>query len=144
METNQNQGSQLFQLNIDTNATMALKGAASWAKVLAIVGFILGALFVMFGILFQTAMSRGGYRSDAGILGTSGMIVYLIFGIIIIVSSIFALNFANKISAALRSNDQASLSVGIGAVRNYFAFWAILCIIFLLLLLISVVSLMGK
>ena len=141
MEINQNQGSQLFQLNIDTNATMALRGAASWAKVLAIVGFILGALFVIFGILFQSAMKNGGYGS---ILGSSGLIVYLIFGIVMVVSSIFALNFASKISAALRTNDQASLSVGIGAVRNYFAFWAILCIIFLLLLLISIVSLMGK
>ena len=144
METNQSQGSQLFQLNIDTNANMALRGAASWARVLAIVGFILGALFVIFGILFQNAMRNGGYGANSSVLSSAGLIVYLIFGIVMIISSIFALNFASKISTALGTNDQAALSAGIGGARNYFAFWAILCIIFLLLLLISLVSLMGK
>lgn len=147
MEPNQNQtqGGPLFQLNIDMNANMALRSAASWAKVLAIVGFIMGILFVIFGILVQNAMRSGGYYGrNSSMIGSYGLVVYLILGIVMIVSSVFALNFANKVTAALTANDQVALAAGIGAARNYFAFWAVLCIIFLLLLLISVVTALGR
>ena len=77
-------------------------------------------------------------------IGSYGLVVYLILGIVMIVSSVFALNFANKVTAALTANDQVALAAGIGAARNYFAFWAVLCIIFLLLLLISVVTALGR
>ena len=137
MEPNQNQtqGGPLFQLNIDMNANIALRSAASWAKVLAIVGFIMGILFVIFGFLVQNAMRSGGYYGrSSSMIGSYGLVVYLILGIVMIVSSVFALNFANKVTAALTANDQVALAAGIGAARNYFAFWAVLCIIFLLLL----------
>jgi hypothetical protein len=146
MEPNQPQNQPpLFQLNIDMNANMALRGAASWAKVLAIVGFIIGILFVIMGVLVQNAMSSGAYYGrNSSMVGNVGMAVYIVMGLIMVIGSIFALNFSNKISSALRANDQVALAGGIGAARNYFAFWAILCIIFLLLILISVVSLLGK
>lgn len=148
METNQPQSQDvpLFQLNVDMNANMALRGAASWAKVLAIVGFILGALFVVLGLIVQNAFSqRGGYYGgNSSMIGSAGMITYIIMGLIMIIGSVFAINFANKISIALRANDQFALSSGFGAARNYFAFWAVLCIIFLLLVLISVVSILGR
>ena len=141
----QNQGGQLFQLNVDPTASMALKGAASWAKVLAIVGIILGVLFVIFGIIIQNAINGAGYYGrSSGMVGSIGLVTYIICGLVMIVSSIFALNFANKISAALSANDQVALSAGFGAARNYFAFWAVICIIFLLLLLITVVAALGK
>lgn len=146
MEQNQQtSGSSLFSLNIDANSNSTLSSAASWAKILAIVGFILGVLFVIFGLLVQGAVSRnGGFGTSTSTIGAYGMIVYIIMGIVMIISSVFALNFSNKVSAALKANDQASLSAGFGGARNYFAFWAVLCIIFLLLLLISLVSLMGR
>ena len=147
MEPNQTQSQSgpLFQLNIDMNANMALRGAASWAKVLAIVGFILGILFVILGVLVQNVLSSGAYYGrSSSMMGNVGMAVYIVMGLIMIIGSIFALNFSNKISTALRTNDQVALAGGIGAARNYFAFWAVLCIIFLLLVLITVVGTLGK
>lgn len=137
------QNSSLFQLNLDAGNSYALKSAASWARVLAVVGFICGILFVIMGILVQNS-AGGRYRGYSDYEGSGstaaniGMAVYVITGIILIISSIFALNFANKISRALRANDQYSLSSGFAAVRNYFAFWAILMILSLLLMLIGV------
>ena len=69
------------------------------------------------------------------------MITYIVMGLILLISSIFALNFGNKITRALRTNDQMSLTAGFAGVRNYFAFWAILMIICLLLMLIGVADL---
>ncbi|HVT86363.1 MAG TPA: hypothetical protein VHD35_14260 [Chitinophagaceae bacterium] len=135
----------LFQLNIDTNAYQTLRSAASWSKVLGIVGVILGILFFILGILMQSAIKGNQeFGENAALMGNAGMVVYIVFGLVMVISSIFTLNFSNKISTALRSNDQYSLTAGFAAARNYFAFWTILCIIFLLLFLLTVIQLATK
>ncbi|MGQ0738418.1 MAG: DUF5362 family protein [Bacteroidota bacterium] len=141
----QNQNTSLFSLNLDAQNSYTLRSAASWAKVLGVVGMILGILFILLGILVQQAMSRygGSYRSggfSASAVGSWGMAFYVIVGLVMIISSVFALNAGNKINAALRANDQAALSAGFANTRNYFAIWAIIIIILLLLVLISVLS----
>lgn len=139
----------MFQLNLDGYNSSTLKSAASWAKVSAIVGFIIAALFVGLGLLMQSRISQvsSGYYSDSGVsassIGNIGMVTYVFMGIVMIVSSIFALSFSNKISKALQINDQAELSAGFAAIRNYLAFWAILMIVSLLLLFISIAGLMS-
>jgi magnesium-transporting ATPase (P-type) len=143
----QNPGTSLFQLNIDANTSYSLKSAASWAKVLAVCGLIIGILFIVAGLFVQNFMSGYSFnnRYDDELGGTSmqtattiGMVMYIVIGLIFVISSIFALNFGNRISRALRANDQYTLSSGFSAVRNYFAFWAILMIILILLMLIGV------
>lgn len=132
----------LFQLNIDGHAHQTLRSAASWSKVLGIVGLILGVLFIFLGILVQSAIRRNGvYGENATLLGNVGMAVYIVFGLVMVISSIFSLNFSSKIKNALHTNDQYSLNSGFAAVRNYFAFWSILCIIFLLLFALTIVQL---
>lgn len=143
MEPNQN--TSLFGLSIDQNASSILKAAAQWGRILAICGFIVGGLMIILGIIVQSTVSNlsGGYgyrSSDAGIFGAAAMIVYVLFGLIFIVSSIFALNFANKTSTGLKGNDQNSLNAGLAGIRNYLAFWAILLILWLLLVLIAILN----
>jgi hypothetical protein len=152
MEQNQpTQNTSLFQLNLDANNSFTLRSAASWAKVLAILGLIFGILFIAIGFLVQNAMKTNTYsgygdmdtRGNANIIenmGTAGMVIYIFFGVLVIVGSVFALNFGNKISAALRTNDQNALRTGFGAVRNYFAYWSILMIIGLLLMIIGIAA----
>jgi cbb3-type cytochrome oxidase subunit 3 len=77
-------------------------------------------------------------------LGNAGLIAYVIMGLIFIISSMFALNGGNKINQGLKANDQAALNTGFAGVRNYFAFWTILMILFLLLILISLLGTLGK
>ncbi|MFZ9387086.1 MAG: hypothetical protein ACO25B_04335 [Chitinophagaceae bacterium] len=143
MEENQN--ASLFSLNLDAQNSYTLRGMASWAKVLGAVGLIMGVLFILLGILVQQAISRygGSYRRadlSTSAIANVGMAVYVVMGLIMIVTSVFALNTGNKINAALRSNDQGALSAGFANARNYFAFWAILIIIMLLLMLISILG----
>jgi hypothetical protein len=147
MESNQpNTSSSLFQLNLDASNAYTLRSAASWGKVLAVVGIIMGILFVIAGIMVQSVLSnysgnsyyQDDLRGNTRMLANAGMVGYLIVGLIMILTSVFLLNFGNKIGRALKANDQASLSGGFAGLRNYLAFWAILMIICLLLMIISV------
>lgn len=145
----QNQNTSLFSLNLDAQNSYTLRSMASWSKVLGIVGMIWGILFILMGVLVQQAMNQYGYRSyrsggfSASAIGNAGLAVYVVLGIIMIVTSIFALNAGNKINAALRSNDQAALSAGFANARNYFAFWAIIIIIMLLFVVIGILGNLG-
>lgn len=142
----QNQNSSLFSLNLDAQNSYTLRSMASWAKVLGWVGLILGILFVLLGVMVQQAMNQYGYRSyrggglSAAAIGNYGMAIYLLMGLVFIVTSIFAINAGSKINAALRANDQASLSAGFANARNYFAFWAIIIIIMLLFVLLGILG----
>src|SRR5687767_13970863 len=51
----QHQSPPLFQLNLDANNSYTLRSAASWAKVLGIVGIIIGILCFATGFLLQNA-----------------------------------------------------------------------------------------
>ncbi|MGH2553761.1 MAG: hypothetical protein ACRDEB_08585 [Chitinophagaceae bacterium] len=153
MEQNQNASSNpntsLFQLNLDAQNSYTLRSAASWAKVLGIVGMIIGILFFVVAIIVQQTLSRydgyGGnrYRSSgfsASAIGNAGMAVYIILGLIMIISSIFALNAGNKITLGLKTNDQMALNSGFAGARNYFAIWAVILIICLLFLFIGLLG----
>lgn len=145
METNQN--TSLFQLNLDAQNSYTLRSAATWSKVLGVVGIILGILFIVFGITIQQYLNGGryGYRSrDSGAFAGLGMAIYFVMGVIMIISSVFALNASNKINLALRSNDQAALSGGFAGIRNYFAIWAIVIMVMVALLFISFTALIGR
>jgi hypothetical protein len=146
----QNPNTSLFSLNLDAQNSYTLRSAASWSKVLGVVGMILGILFVIMGILVQQAVSRydgysyrrSGFSSSA--IGNAGMAVYMVLGLIMIITSVFALNAGNKINQALKTNDQMALNSGFAGVRNYFAFWAVIIILILLLVLISLLTAIGQ
>ena len=146
-----NQNSSLFQLNLDAQNSYTLRSAASWARVLGVVSLIMGILIIIFGIIFQQAVSRSGldyYDRDSGMnastLGNLGMVMYVLMGIIFVLSAVFAMNAGNKINAGLKNNDQATLNAGFAGARNFFALWAILTILFLVLILISMLGALGN
>jgi ABC-type uncharacterized transport system permease subunit len=149
MDQNQSQpqNTSLFSMNLDAQNSYTLRSMASWGKVLGVVGLILGILFVIFGVIAQQAIrhSTYGYNYErAGFSGntlaTMGLAVYLVMGLVMIISSIFALNAGNKISMALKANNQPALNAGFAGARNYFAFWAVILIICLLFVFIGFIQ----
>jgi magnesium-transporting ATPase (P-type) len=144
----QNQNTSLFSLNLDAQNSYTLRSAASWAKVLGVVSLIIGILCVILGILVQQVISRGAINDydirDSGMsmsaIGNMGMAVYVLMGLIYVLSGVFAMNAGNKINRGLRTNDQATLNAGFAGARNFFALWAILMILLLLLIVISMLG----
>jgi len=77
---------------------------------------------------------------SSGSLGSLGLAVYVIMGLLYGISGMFALNAGNKINAGLKTNSMEMLNAGFAGARNFFAFWAILMIIFLLLLFLGIMG----
>ena len=144
----QNQNTSLFQLNLDAQNSYTLRSAASWAKVLGVASLILAALFIILGIMVQQVFSNSGgsfgrYRGSgitSSEFGAAGLIIYVIMGLLYGVSGLFALNAGNKINAGLKTNNMEVLNAGFAGARNFFALWAILMILMLIVVLISLAS----
>jgi hypothetical protein len=110
----------------------------SWAKVLGVIGITFGVILIIYGLLIQQTVSSYRYRSSN--TEAYGIVIYIITALIQIVSSIFALNAGNRISTALRANDQQSLNSGFAAARNFFAIWAILLILSVIVMFLGLMT----
>jgi hypothetical protein len=140
----------LFGLTIEGQTASTISSSVQWARILSICGIIFGGLFILMGILFTTMFSRassglGGYESDAVsnsmMLGAGfGMVIYILTGGLTILGNVFLLNYANKTSTALKTNDATMLASGFAGLRNYMAFWAVIMIISLLFMLLGILS----
>lgn len=148
----QNQSNSLFSLNLDAQNSYTLRNMASWAKVLGICSIIIAALCVIIGIIIQQKASQFSdfdsyrYRSSglsSNAFGNAGLIVYVIMGLLYGLSGMFAMNAGNRINAGLRTNSMETLNSGFAGARNFFVLWAVLVIIFLLLIVISLLSLLS-
>lgn len=142
----------LFGLTIEANTASTMSSSAQWSRILAWCGIIMGAMLVIFGLLFQMFLSKAtsinrfesndGFAGGMAMAGGAGMVMYIIMGGLTILGNVFLLNYANKISTALKTNDQATLNSGFAGLRNYMAFWGIIMIICLLFMLIGFASVM--
>jgi len=139
------QQSPLFSLQVDDKGIQVLKSGSAWAKALAVLGFILAAMILLFGgmlyieltrITAYNTYSKANY-SRLALLYLGGTVLLACF---FIVGSAFTLRFANRVAAAIRTNDTVYLNDGIGAIRNGMIFWAILFILFIGLLLLAIAT----
>ena len=140
-----NQDSSLFQMNLDAQNSYNLRSAASWAKVLGVVGVITGIflLIIIGNQLGKLDNYRYGRTGFGGTLGaTKASLWMMIIGAIMAsIGGVFSFNFGNKINAALKANNQDGLNAGFAALRNFFAIRSVLLIIIMLLLLLSMAAL---
>jgi hypothetical protein len=143
-------GTSLFQMNLDAQNSYNLRSAASWGKVLGVVGIIIGLFFLVVSI---NALSKiGSYNSYSmrrrgldDMFGTSskiGLWILILTGIIFILGGVFSYSFGNKINTALKGNDQQALNAGFASLRNYYATRSITLIVVLLLFLIIILNAM--
>ena len=131
----------LFSLSIDPVTKAHLHETARWAKFLAIIGFVILALMLIGGIIMVATMSAltgGGFEGGnqgLGMFAGYGMgflaIFYIIIAVIIFFPLVFMLRFANRMKAALASNDQQQLNTSFQNLKAYFRFFGIVTIIFL-------------
>jgi hypothetical protein len=111
-----------------------LRDAARWAKFLSVVGFIFCGLFVLFAILFATALS--GLVSTMGsspVYGAMGggafAAVYIVIALLYFFPCLYLYNFANRMKIALLNNDQVQLNISFKNLRALYRFIGILMII---------------
>jgi hypothetical protein len=72
--------------------------------------------------------------------GTFALAIYLIMGIIQLVSSIFLYRFANRVTAALRTNNIIMLNSALSNMRAHISIWAVVMIMVLLFMVLGILS----
>jgi len=148
----QDQNTSLFGLGIDNISKSHLSEAARWAKFLAICGFIMLGLMVVYGIIVSIVFANmlgtmdqydRTYRSNdiKSAFGIGMAVFYIICAVIAFFPYYFLLRFANKMKVALYSNDQAILNDSFMNLKILYRYMAILTIISLALIVFVLFSL---
>ena len=150
----QDQNTSLFGLGIDNISKSHLSEAAKWARFLAICGFIFLGLMIIYGIVVSFVMvdmasalsqvdSTPGENSLKNMMGIGMVIFYIVFAVIAFFPYYFLLRFANKMKAALISNDQDALNGSFQNLKILYRYMGILMIISLVLMLFGILSMLA-
>ena len=97
-----------FTLQVDDGNIVYLIQAAKWAKFLAVMGFIICALLVMFGLFAGTFFSSSitQFDSDLQSLGSLGTSIFTIWFVVIALvyffPTLYLYNFASKMQVSFK------------------------------------------
>jgi Family of unknown function (DUF5362) len=136
--------SNLFDLQVDNAAMVYLRDAARWAKFLAVAGFIFCGLFVVVAVLFVSLLSS--LFNSVGASGTYGIgavpiaFVYIFIAVLNFFPCLYLYNFATRMHAALRSNDQEQLNTSFRNMRAFYRFVGVMMIIALGFFLLGILG----
>jgi len=150
----QDQNTSLFGLGIDNISKSHLSEAAKWARFLAICGFIFLGLMVVYGVVISFVFanmtgtmnqfdSPSSNNNLANIMGVGMIIFYIICAVIAFFPYYFLLRFANKMKAALVSNDQDALNGSFQNLKILYRYMGILMIISLVLIIFGILSMVA-
>ncbi len=144
METNQ-------PLDRDLHSDLHLSGrnrddldqTASWAKFLAIVGFVFVGFMVLAALGMGAFVNLMPPEMD-DIPGGMGLIIffYLLLAAVYFVPMLFLYRFASNMKDALRVNDQGYLDTAIANIKAHYRFLGILMIAILALYGLGIVGFM--
>ena len=150
----QDQSTSLFGLGIDNISKSHLSEAAKWARFLAICGFIFLGLMVIYGIVVSfvivdmanalSQVDRTPSENSLKNMMRIGMVIfYIVFAVIAFFPYYFLLRFANKMKAALISNDQDALNGSFQNLKILYRYMGILMIISLVLIVFGILSMLA-
>lgn len=135
----------LFELQVDRNASISLAEAAKWSRFISVI------YFVLFGILLMTMVfGFASMRSDLerilgeGSLNPAIFLTALVPVLALIFVMAFLLNrFASFTRDAIARQDQYLLDKGIKALKNYFMIYGIIAVLSLASNLITLLISIG-
>lgn len=117
-----------------------VRGTARWARTIAIIGFVMLGMMLLFGLFFGTflgrmmdlsaRMSGQAMPFDPSILGVVYMVVFLVLAVIYFFPTLFLYRYATRTLKALTGPfDPASFSAGLAAHRSFYGYVGVLVII---------------
>jgi hypothetical protein len=134
----------LFELQLDQQASNFLGEAARWARFLSILGFVMCGLLVLLGIFMGTflANSFGGMNLGGASMLGSGFFtfIYLLAALFYFFPCLYLFHFGSKTRLAIRNNDQELLSASFKNLKSCFKFFGILAIIVLGLYALALIA----
>ena len=103
----------LFDLQLDQQATAYLSESARWARFLSILGFIMCGLLVLAGVFMGSVLSTafsGSMGAGSYFGGAFFTVIYIVFALVYFFPCLYLFQFGAKMRMALRNNDQELLS----------------------------------
>src|SRR5690606_41717221 len=115
---------------------------AKWARFLAIVGFVMVALMVLFGIFagsligmmaaMETGMSSMPMNGAMGAIGAMYTVIFLVMAVLYFFPTLYLYRFATRTLKAVNGAfDVPGFSGGIDSLRKLFTFMGVLTLIML-------------
>src|SRR6187399_2248745 len=126
------QNEQLFTFPVETSAQRSLASASTWARFLAILGFVfIGLILILFAIAGAgaiTALERVMPFDMAAMAGLLIVVVLIVCAVIGVLCYLL-LKGANLTKKGIITNDQAVFNAGLASYRTYFMLYGILSVI---------------
>lgn len=121
----------IFDLVIDHEGQNYLSEVAKWARLISIMGLIMGLIIAFAGIL--TTMLGDSISAFAGMGGLGPFIGFfsIIMGLVYLYPSWRLLKYATIFPSAIKKNDQLLLNEAFKNLKSCFRFWGILSLIIL-------------
>jgi small-conductance mechanosensitive channel len=134
MNINLNNSGYGKSLQLNELAKDSLNKAATWAKFLAVVQFVVSALLVIFAIILGAIDPQFGAPG----IGTGGLVAtYLLGAVVYIVLGYFLYDFADKAKKAVATASETELTTSLKQLHLYFKISGILIIVALVLVLLA-------
>lgn len=132
MDTNTTPNDNLFDLSVDTTARDLLKSAATWAKIVAIIGLSSAALGVVQAFLVSRNVGSTAMGTASNVLIS---IIVVAFSVIL---NIFLLRFATSMQSGLRGVNQPQFNAGVSNLALYWKVMGIFIIVAMSLMVLAV------
>jgi hypothetical protein len=125
----------LFDLQVDAQASGYLAEAAKWGKFLSIVGFILCGFMALAGLfagsMMGALMSGASEGASSAIGGGVFTVLYLLMALLWFMPCLYLFRFSTKAQSAIRANEQSELVDSMKNLKSCFRFMGIMMIILL-------------
>jgi hypothetical protein len=130
---NSSQGQDLFDFGLDETGKAYLLETARWAKFLAVVGFVLLGLLILFGVFLSTIMGAVGSRYGGSFQNFGGvmMVLYVLIGILYFFPTYYLFKFSTLIKPALLTSNQHGFNSALSYLRSAFRYIGILTLVVL-------------
>lgn len=135
-----------MEMKITPEAKTFLATTAKWAKFLAIVGFVVAAIYALTGLITLiagSAMSLPGMAAGGRMLG----LMMLIISAIYFVPMYYLYSFATRTAIAVQTDNEQELTEALNFQAKYFKFLGIFLIVMLcivaLTILFSIIGVMA-
>jgi hypothetical protein len=136
----------IFDLQIDTASQNHLLETAKWGKFLAIVGFVMIALFLISAFevtaIFSATLSSTQMPPFMGIGLSAGFIIIALLGFI---PTLLLFQFSTKLKKAILSGQQEGINLAFSKQKSLYKYLGILLIVYLCFLaLILILEVLGQ
>lgn len=136
--------SNLFDLQLDQQASSYLGEAARWARFLSILGFIMCVILVLAAVFMGSFLAGSIGNTNLGSAslfgGTFVSTLYILVALLYFFPCLYLFHFGTKMRTALRNNDQEALSGAFKNLKSCFKFFGILSIIVLVLYALALIA----